>query len=142
MRAAGSPTADELLAAAGRLSPSELDRFVPQVIALRARRAAPVLGARESELLAEISCALPEDLRQPYARLLEKRDFRTLTPGEHDELIRLSDEVEAFQARRLERLAELAQLRGVTLDQLLSHVGIAPRVQCGAAPEGTTAMTM
>src|SRR5262245_11717714 len=99
MRAAGLPTADELLEAASRLSPSELDRFVPQVIALRARRAAPVLGARESELLAEISCALPEDLRQPYARLMEKRDFRTLTPGEHDELIRLSDEVEAFQAR-------------------------------------------
>jgi hypothetical protein len=70
---------------------------------------------------------LPDELRQPYARLLQKRDARTLTPAEHEELIRLSDAVETFQARRLELLAELAQLRGVTLDTVLQDLGIAPR---------------
>lgn len=124
---AGSPTAEDLLEAAGRLSTAELDRFVPEVIALRARRAAPVLAERESELLAEINRGLPRELREPFAQLVEKRDARTLTPGEHVELIRLSDKVEEFQAHRLQLLADLAQLRGVTLDQLLKDLGIAPQ---------------
>jgi hypothetical protein len=124
--AAGSPTAEDLLDAAGRLSPSELDRFVPEVIALRARRAAPVLGDRESELLTEIGRGLPDELRQPYTRLVRRRDARTLTPGEHEELVRLSDAVETFQARRLELLMELAQARGITLETILGELGISP----------------
>lgn len=122
-----SPTADELLEAAGRLSPRELDRFVPQIIALRARRVAPVLGDRECELLAEINRGLPNELRGPYARLVEKRDAETLTAAEHEELIRLSDAVESCQARRLETLIELAQCRALTLDELMRELGIVPQ---------------
>ena len=46
---------DQLLKAARQLPRQEFDRFVGQVLRLRAERSAPVLPAAESELLQKIN---------------------------------------------------------------------------------------
>jgi hypothetical protein len=116
---------DELLSAANQLSEPDLEILVNQVLLLRARRKAPVLPAAEAELLVEINQGVPPDLQQRYQVLAEKRDAETLTETEYQELLALSDRIEILAAQRVEALAKLAQLRQVSLLQVMDDLGIA-----------------
>jgi hypothetical protein len=85
------------------------------------------LPAAESSLLERINEGLPDETWTRYEALKEKRDAETLTDAEHEELIRLSDEIEIWNARRLEAVAELAKLRGVPFPELVKQLGLGPR---------------
>lgn len=117
-------TTADLLRAVGQLEMPDLDNFVSQVIDLRARRVAPSLPRREGELLLAISEAFPADDRRRYEELLAKRDEESLTSVEYDELLRLTDRMEEWDAQRLARLAELAALRGKALTALMVDLGL------------------
>jgi hypothetical protein len=120
---------DELLEAVDRLGTAELDRFVSQVLAIRARRKAPSLPPEEGALLVEINQGLPAELQARLERLDDKRANETLTADEHAELLRLVAQIEALEAQRLERLSRLsrlARLRGVALAVLMDEFGIRP----------------
>jgi hypothetical protein len=115
---------DELLRAAEHLAPAELERFASQVLALAAHRRAPSLSHDETELLQAINQGIPPEVQARYAALIARRREGTLTPEEHAELVRLGDDVEIMDARRAEHLAELARLRGVSLDDVMASLGI------------------
>ncbi len=115
---------DELLKAVGQLSQPELEQFMFQVIALRARRKAPSLPRAESELLLKINQGAPPDVQQRYRELIAKRRAETLTPQERHELLRLTEQIEALEARRAEYLAQLARLRKTTLTALMKDLGM------------------
>ncbi len=119
------PTA-ELLKAVGQLSQPDLEQFVSQVIALRAKRNAPSLPRVESELLLKINEGVPPDIQKRYNELIAKRQAEILTPGEYEELLRLTQQVEKLEVRRVEYLAELARLRGTSLTALMENLGIRP----------------
>jgi hypothetical protein len=114
----------QLLRAVHELSPEEFQRFVAEVLALRARRQAPRLTATEAELLQRINQGLALDLAERYDQLVARRRDESLTPDEHEELIRLSDAVEEHDARRAAALTELAQVRNVPLGALMEQLGI------------------
>ena len=107
-----------------QLSLAELDRFADEVTALRARRHAPVLSGDESALFAIINQTLSETERFRLEELGEKRADETLTLEEHQELLRLQQRLEALHAARMKALADLAQLRGVTLTAVMEQLGI------------------
>jgi hypothetical protein len=117
-------TSDELLKAVEQLSPADLERFVAQVIALRAQQKAPHLPKAEAELLLKINQGLPDDLGERYIELKAKRQAETLTPKERQELVRLTAQVEKIQAQRAEYLAKLARLRKTTLTTLMENLGL------------------
>jgi len=117
---------DELLKGVGQLSQPDLEQFVFQVIALRAKRQAPSLPRAESELLLKINEGVPSDIQKRYNELIAKRQAETLTPDEYEELLRLTQQVERLEVRRVEHLAELARLRGVSLTALMDNLGIRP----------------
>lgn len=117
---------DQLLAAIDQLDTSELRPFVSRVVARAARRIAPSLPAEESELLQKINRGLPADLDQRYRELVAKRRSDTLSPSEHKELLSLTDDVEKWQAERVGHLVKLAELRGVSLPDLMDDLGIEP----------------
>lgn len=106
---------DDLLEAVDQLGTSELDRFVSQVLAIRARRKAPSLPPEEAVLLLQINHGLPAELQERLQQLDDKHASESLTPDEHTELLRLVSEVEALDAQRVESLSHLARLRGVSL---------------------------
>jgi hypothetical protein len=114
----------ELLQAVEQLSPAELEQFVAQVNRLRVRRQVPRSAASEAELLATINEGLPEALRQRSKELIAKRHAETLTPEEYSELLRLTEEVEQREARRVHALVDLARLRQLSLDGLMSALGM------------------
>jgi hypothetical protein len=117
-------SSSELLKAAEQLNPGEFDSFVMAILTLRGRRAAPLVGPGESELLRSINEGLPADLQQRFEELKAKRQAETLTGEEHAELLRLTEEVERRQVARLQALSDLARLRQTVLPKLMQDLGI------------------
>jgi hypothetical protein len=115
---------DELLNGVAQLSLPELERFVSRVIALQAQRKSPSLPKGESELLLKINQGLPLDTQKRYDELVAKRKAETLTPDEHQELLRLIDQIEKADAERMKYMADLAHLRGTSLAALMKDLGI------------------
>jgi hypothetical protein len=119
-----SPSVNAILTTVRQMPIAELEQLVDQVIAIRAERVAPHLTADESALLARINQGLPAEDRARMRALIEKRDDETITAEEWLELASLTDRLELLHADRLAALAELAKLRGVTLDEVMSQLGI------------------
>jgi hypothetical protein len=85
------------------------------------------LSGEESRLLREINRGLPESTWHRYRELIEKRQADSLETPEQAELIAISDQIEELDARRAERLMELARLRNISLEALLEQLGIKAR---------------
>jgi hypothetical protein len=117
---------DELIKAANQLDETDLNQLLHQIVVLRARRKAPILPEEEAQLLLKINQGIPSDLRASYQILREKREAETLDDKEYDSLIQLSNQLEQMGAQRLEALAKLAQLRQVSLLDLMETLGIQP----------------
>ena len=117
---------DELLNGVAQLDTPELERFLSQVLALRAKRIAPCLLREETELLEKINQGLPLDVQQRYDELTAKRQAETLNPEEHQELLALIEHIEQEDAERAQALAELAQLRNMSVTTLMAELGIHP----------------
>ncbi|MBD2776391.1 STAS/SEC14 domain-containing protein [Iningainema tapete] len=117
---------DELIQAANQLDEADLDRLVQQVVILRAYRKANVLPLEEAQLLHKINQCIDPELRAQYQTLRAKKEAETLTDAEYNTLIQLSNQIEQFGAQRLEALANLAQLRQVSLSELMKTLGIQP----------------
>jgi hypothetical protein len=114
----------ELLKAVGQLDIHDLDRFVAEVITLQAQRKARSLPEEEATLLVKINQGIAPEIQSRYALLIEKRRTERLTPEELDELRCLGEQVERLESERIGYLAELARLRGMTLDALIDELGI------------------
>ena len=114
----------DLLSGVAQLDTPELDRFVAQVLALRAKRLAPNLSKQEAELLMTINHRWPIELQHRYDELTLKRESETLMPEEHQELLALIAEVEQADADRAQAIGGLAQLRAVPVSQLMQDLGI------------------
>lgn len=67
---------------------------------------------------------LPREIESRYKTLARKRDAESLTPFEYQELLRLTDRVERFEVQRLDALARLARLRGLSLKALIKSLGL------------------
>jgi hypothetical protein len=117
---------DELIKAANQLNETDLNQLLHQIVVLRARRKTPILPEEEAQLLLKINQGIPTDLRTSYQILREKREAETLDDKEYDSLIQLSNQIEQIGAQRLEALAKLAQLRQVSLLDLMETLGIQP----------------
>ena len=115
---------EQLLHAALQLPRAELEQFVTRLLVLSIRQATPRLAQAESELLLKINQDLPPATQQKLDELIAKRQAQTLTPEEHQELIRLTEDIEKSDAERLQYLLELAALRNLSLDELTRHLGI------------------
>jgi hypothetical protein len=115
---------DELIKAASQLDEIDLDHLLHQVVALRTRRKTQVLSQAETQLLQVINQGIPPDLRSHYQILRQKREAETLTESEYETLIQLSNQIEQIGAQRLQALADLAQLRQVSLMALMESLGI------------------
>ncbi|RUT10164.1 hypothetical protein DSM106972_006590 [Dulcicalothrix desertica PCC 7102] len=114
----------DLLKAVEQLSQEDLEQFVSQLIELQAQRKATSLPKNEAELLRKINQNIPLDTQKVYNELIVKREAETLTVEEHQHLLLLTEQIEKLQAQRLQYLAELASIRGVSLTALMDDLEI------------------
>ena len=117
---------DDLLKATEQLTLPELERFTSQVLALTAQRKAPSLPKDEATLLLKINQGLPANLQKRYQELLAARNAETLSADEQAELLRLTDQIEKQDAKRVQYMAELACLRKTSLTALMEELEIQP----------------
>lgn len=120
-----TPSRENLVQAAERLPLTELTDLVQDLLRLQARRQAPVLSQEEADLLQQINQGIGPEQQRRYETLIEKRLEETLTPAEEQEFMQLNQTVERLNVTRLKNLVSLAQLRQVSLAQLMDDLGIA-----------------
>ena len=122
-------TTEDLMTALEQLDIKEAEKVTRRLLHLQAQRRVASLPAREEELLREIYREKRPGFKERFNELNAKCHAYLLTPEEHEELIKLTGESEAFTARRLTALAELAQLHQTTLPALMNKLGLkAPEV--------------
>jgi hypothetical protein len=119
-----APSPEELLHAVEQLDTPQMQAFAQRVLTLRARRMAPAHAGRDAELVSLVGATLPEATMARYRDLKAAGDAGRLNAAERDELIALSDVLEEWNARRWSHLAELAEVRGITLREAASQLGL------------------
>lgn len=119
----GNSTASLLLETAN-LSSFELDNFVSQAIVLRAKRNAPNIAHNEAELLLKINQGFSLTTQKRFDELVEKLQTATMTADEQSEFLKLTNRIEKQDAKRIELLGKLAEIRKQTLDEVLKDLGI------------------
>lgn len=115
---------NELLNSVAQLNTNELEKFLFQVLTLRAKRIAPNVSKPETELLEQINQGLSTKTQQRYNDLVAKRQAEMLTFEEHKELLALIDNIELADAERAQNLIKLAQLRNVPVKTLMDNLNI------------------
>ncbi len=91
------------------------------------RRHDPVRPLTEAELLMRINrSGFPEMFWDRFRALVAKRTAGTLTPEEQQELLWHTEQTENRDAERLPYLFQLAGLRGVTVQALMTQLGLSP----------------
>ena len=102
-----------------------LVQLLKQVAQLPPKQAYPKQFT-EAELLKNINLGITEAEWIRYKHLIGLRRAERLTEQEHEALIGLGDKIEQANAQRLKYLLALAQLRGVSLEKLITSLGIQP----------------
>jgi hypothetical protein len=118
---------DKLLGSLPQLSSEELAQLAQHATRIEVQRKVGSLSEAEADLLLKINQGVvPPDWQQRCAKLTAKARAGTITDAEHAKLVNLVDEIEQLNAKRLDYLVQLAQIRGVTLDELMGVLELAP----------------
>lgn len=118
------PSARSLLSQLDALSFDSLEKLMPQIAALRAKKHPLVLSKREMWLKKKIEAGLPAAEWNEYCGLVEKRDATGLASRQQQRLVALSDILEQHRVEWLGWAVELARLRRMTVDGLLRSLNI------------------
>ncbi len=118
---------DQLLTGVAQLDTPDLEQLLIQIQQVLAHRQNPSVPALELELLQKINQALREEIQQKYNDLSAKMRSQTITPEEHQDLLKLIDIVEQADGDRLQHLIQLSQLRNISLTELMQQLQIHPQ---------------
>ena len=117
-------TAENLLNAVAQMPESEFNLFVEKAKQLRTKQKGNKFSPAEADLLHKINTIYSAEKRRRYNELYEKFKQEKLTAKEHQELMKLSNEFELLNAKRLEYLGELAEIRGQSLKAVIKDLGM------------------
>ncbi len=104
----------------------DVSALMREAVEARVRQYDPARPLTESDLLLRVNRGFSEAFWDTYRALIAKRRAETLTPQEQQELIGMSDQLEAWHVERLRYLINLAELRGITVEQVTAQLGLRP----------------
>lgn len=84
------------------------------------------LSPLEVHLLEKINQSLAQIQWERYRELLARRQAETLSSEEQRELISFSDRIEEANVKRIQYVAELAEVQHTTLPALMTKLGLKP----------------
>ncbi|WP_016952755.1 hypothetical protein [Anabaena sp. PCC 7108] len=116
-------SSQELLKAVEQLKQQDLEKLVSQIIILQAHKKADTLLKNEAELFIHNNQDIPPTFLNYHNKLIAKKEEEKLTDEEYKELLYLSEQIDKLQAHRLEYLANLALLHGISLTKLMQNLG-------------------
>jgi hypothetical protein len=116
-----------LLQGAAQMTIRELESFVTELNGLITRKKTKSKVRQEKRLLAKINqSVLTLAQRQRYQILSEQLALEVIQPTEYAELSLLANEDEALRNERVKSMIELAQLKAISLPQLMQELGLKP----------------
>ena len=117
----------ELLRSVGQLSTHDFEDFFIKIQSLRHQKtASDGMNIEESKLLKQIKTGLLSTKQTRFEYLIARRDARTITESEFEELLKLTHEIEKNDVIRLKRIAKLADLKRMTLPEVVSFYNLQP----------------
>jgi hypothetical protein len=120
--------AQSLLRTVAQLPLNELEQFIQELNRLLTRKKSEEIVQKDKSLISKINqTALSLPKIERCNALILQMEFATLTEAEHQELMLLVEEEEKLRVERVKYLMELAQLRNLTLPQLLEKLGLKKR---------------
>ena len=117
---------EQILSAIQKMPETDLDLLIRQVLQIRGQRQASNLSRTESDLLHRVTYCVPVELQTRFNELVKKRQAITINELELQELCDLNDRIELLEASRIKDLAQLAQLRSVSLLELMNQLKLTP----------------
>ena len=110
-----------------RLDNRSLDTFISNIVSLRARRSTPDKQKQEAFLLEKInkSLSLQDSLR--FKLLNQKHSEGNISEQEYAELSVLVEKIEKLNVNRLKYMTTLAQVRNVSVRELMNQLGISQK---------------
>jgi hypothetical protein len=117
--------AQTLLKDVSQMPLPEMERFVQSVNALITQKKTTDKTYRERFLLGKINQAvLAKEKIERYQLLVRRLEVETISDVEYTEFMALTDLEEQIRLERMTYLLELAQLRSITLPQLMTNLGL------------------
>ena len=105
----------------------EVSALMSEAALAYVRRHDPARPLTEAELLMRINrSGFPEMFWDRFRALVAKRTAGMLTPEEQQELLWHTEQTENRDAERLPYLFQLADRRGVTIQALMTQLGLSP----------------
>ena len=103
----------------------EIERFAQSLNALITQKKSTDKTYQDRVLLKKINqTVLGETKTKRYQLLVQKMEMETISDLEYNEFMQLAEYEEAIRYERLKYLVELAQLRSITLPQLMDNLGL------------------
>jgi hypothetical protein len=116
-----------LLRDADRMPVNELERFLKDINAMLRRKRTQDKDLRERQLLHKITTAVLDTVqRERYYVLIEKLELGIMTDNEHVEMDILGNKEEKLRNQRVKHMIELAQLRAVSLSEVMASLELKP----------------
>lgn len=116
-----------LLHSVDRMPITEIELFLKDINALLRRKKTQDKALRERQLLHKINHAVLDETKVSlYHILVEKLELGTITDAEHTEFDLLANQEEKLRNQRVKYMIELAQLRAVSLSQIMESLGLIP----------------
>lgn len=109
---------------AERLDNRSLDAFIENILSLRVQRKTSDKQKEEADLLQKINKSLSIKEIDRFHALNEKQFEDDITEQEYAELGVLVQKIERLNVKRLKYLISLAQLRNVTVLEVMKQLGL------------------
>ncbi len=102
----------------------DLDKLVPRILAMRARKLPNVVSRSEAGLLKKITAGPPARIMKEYDRLTGLVEKGGLTKTDEHKLALIIGEIDKHNLLHLQWLNELAGIRRVTVPGLVKQLGL------------------
>ena len=117
---------NELLQSVGQLNTREFEEFFNKIQSLRLQKTVSNTDFEANKLLKQINTGLLSTKQTRFEYLVARRDARTITEIEFEELLKLTHDIEKNDVIRLKRIAKLADLKRMTLPEVVSFYNLQP----------------
>ena len=117
----------EIIKNVADLGIQDFENLYEKISALRLqKRGTSVLSKTESKLLNQINKEFATEKWERLKYLDWKLEFSALSETEEKESLRLAEAYETYSVERLKALTQLATLRQITIEDLITQLGLDP----------------
>jgi excinuclease UvrABC ATPase subunit len=117
---------NDLINRVDKLSLGEFEEFFLKIQSLRVQKNGITNTDTEHKLLKQIRTNLTTPKQMRFEYLIARRDTHTITENELSELIKLTHDIEKNDITRFKRIAKLAELKQMTIPDVVKHYQLSP----------------